>query len=126
MIVYPSQEKTPSNSTFGKSDDETSLKITNASDFIVFLLQTSSVEELKALKIKQRQEMNERVLKTIEDKTKLSPEMRVLRISNDGKVFLSFNNYMVFPNNFTDILNVRIAKKDLNDTKSANDARLLD
>ena len=52
--------------------------------------------------------------------------MRVLRISNDGKVFLSFNNYMVFPNNFTDILNVRIVKKDLNDTKSANDARLLD
>ena len=70
--------------------------------------------------------MNERVLKTIEDKTKPSPEMRVLRISNDGKVFLSFNNYMVFPNNFTDILNVRIVKKDLNDTKSANDARLLD
>ena len=56
--------------------------------------------------------MNDQVLKTIEDKTEPPPEMRVLRISNDGKVFLSFTNEMVFPGNFTDILNVRVAKKD--------------
>jgi hypothetical protein len=68
-------------------------------------------------------------MESIKIKGKQPPEMRVLRISNDGKVFLTFTNYMNFPSNFTEILNVRVAKKVSrvsNDTQSAIHARLLD
>ena len=70
--------------------------------------------------------MTARVIKTIKDKTQRPPEMRVLSISNDGKLFLSFTNYMVFPTDFADILNYRGPKKQLNDKKSTRDTRLLD
>ena len=65
-------------------------------------------------------------LKALEDNAEPSPEMRILSISNDGKVFLSFNNDMHFPTNFTDILNFRVSKKDLNVTKSAKNAKSFD
>ena len=65
-------------------------------------------------------------LKALEDNAEPSPEMRILSISNDGKVFLSLNNDMHFPTNFTDILNFRVSKKDLNVTKSAKNAKSFD
>ena len=38
-------------------------------------------------------------------KGKKSPEVQVLKISNVGELYLSFNNDMIFPNNFIEILN---------------------
>ena len=51
--------------------------------------------------------MTERVQKSIKNKTKKPPDMQVLRISKDGKVFLTFTNDMNFPSNFIDMLNYR-------------------
>ena len=38
-------------------------------------------------------------------KGKKSPAVQVLKISNGGELYLSFNNDMIFPNNFIEILN---------------------
>ena len=70
--------------------------------------------------------MTERAQKSIKNKAQKPPEIRVLRNSNDAKVFLVFTNNMNFPSNFTDILNIRAAKKVSNDTKSLKSARFLE
>ena len=70
--------------------------------------------------------MNERVIESIKSQTLRPLDVRILRISNDAEVFLTFTNDMVFPTNFADTLNGRDTKKVSNDTMSANNERLLD
>ena len=58
--------------------------------------------------------MNKKVLESIK-KGLLPPEVRINEISNGGDLFLGFTNEMVFPSNFTAILNdwnVSIKSKD--------------
>ena len=56
------------------------------------------------------------------------PEVRILRISNNGEVFFTFTNEMMFPGNFTEILNDRSVKgtstADM-DTETTKDATQL-
>ena len=84
------------------------------------LLGTSSVGNLHALRNQQRQELVERVIQATDEQRNRPPEVRVLRISNNREVFLTFTNEMVFPSNFTDILNHR------NVVENAKGTRLLD
>ena len=58
--------------------------------------------------------MNKKVLESIK-KGLIPPEVRINEISNGGDLFLGFTNEMVFPSNFTAILNdwnVSIKSKD--------------
>ena len=66
------------------------------------LVSDKSIEDLYALKLKFRDTVNG---KAVAGQKPL--EERILRISNDSKVFLTFTNDMIFPGNFTDILNDR-------------------
>jgi len=51
------------------------------------------------------------------------PEVRILRISNDAKVFVTFTNEMDFPGNFPEMLNDRdsIASTQENQVKGAQE-----
>ena len=53
--------------------------------------------------------MTDRIIAS--DKGLKPPEVRVLRISNDSELFLTFTHEMVFPNDFTDTLNKRSVKR---------------
>ena len=50
------------------------------------------------------------VVEAMEKQLQKPPEVRILRISNYGEVFFTFTNEMIFPSNFTAILNKRSVK----------------
>ena len=64
--------------------------------------------------------MNKKVLQSLKEGAIL-PEVRVERISNQSELFLSFTKEMVFPGNFTNILNDRTVPRKSKDTKPIND-----
>ena len=51
--------------------------------------------------------------------------MKVLRISKEAELFLSFSNEMLFPSNFADILNGKNVTKNSTDTKPVKNKRFL-
>ena len=54
-----------------------------------------------------------------------SPEVRVVGTSNEGEIFLSFTNEMMFPPDFLTTLNLRYVKSDLTEVDPISATRLL-
>ena len=68
--------------------------------------------------------MNKKVLESIK-KGLIPPEVRINEISNGGDLFLGFTNEMVFPSNFTAILNDRNVSIKSTDTEPIKGKRTL-
>jgi len=57
---------------------------------------------------------------------RIPPDVRVKNFSNVGELYLSFTKKMVFPSNFTEILNDRSVPRKSTDTKSVKNRSLVD
>ena len=68
--------------------------------------------------------MNKKFLESIK-KGMVPPEIRTKKISNTGDLYLGFTNEMVFPSNFTAILNDKNVSRKLKNTEPVKDERTL-